>query len=275
MRLILSRKGFDSAAGCIPSPIFPDGTLISLPIPEERGTTRYSEIESPVGSLGTLVRDLSDGRILPSCPAHLDPDLVRSARPRRKGWRPAFGQNSAAATHLDRLGVGSGDVFLFFGWFKRVDRADGRWTYVPGAPDLHVIFGWLRVGEVRQETIRGNEDHPHFTLRTRYTSNSRVYLAGSPADGGVFPAFHRELQLTRDGLTRSNWRLPADFIPLHRPPLSYHANQDRWSSEGDQCLLRTVGRGQEFVLDLDLYTGVERWVENLIRRHRPSEDPSD
>src|ERR1035441_4619606 len=36
MKLILSRKGFDSSAGGKPSPIFPDGTMISLPRSEER-----------------------------------------------------------------------------------------------------------------------------------------------------------------------------------------------------------------------------------------------
>jgi len=34
MRVILSRKGFDSSFGGCPSPILPDGTLLSLPIPE-------------------------------------------------------------------------------------------------------------------------------------------------------------------------------------------------------------------------------------------------
>ncbi len=33
MKVVLSRKGFDSANGGIPSPIMPDGTMLSLPIP--------------------------------------------------------------------------------------------------------------------------------------------------------------------------------------------------------------------------------------------------
>jgi len=36
MKLILSRKGFDSTYGGYPSPILPDGTLLSLPIPNRR-----------------------------------------------------------------------------------------------------------------------------------------------------------------------------------------------------------------------------------------------
>ena len=33
MKIILSRKGFDSSNGGCASPIMPDGTLLSMPIP--------------------------------------------------------------------------------------------------------------------------------------------------------------------------------------------------------------------------------------------------
>lgn len=35
MKVILSRKGFDSSNGGCPSPIMPDGTLLSMPIPSD------------------------------------------------------------------------------------------------------------------------------------------------------------------------------------------------------------------------------------------------
>ncbi len=35
VKLILSRKGFDSSSGGVPSPIFSDGRMLSLPIPEQ------------------------------------------------------------------------------------------------------------------------------------------------------------------------------------------------------------------------------------------------
>lgn len=35
MKIILSRKGFDSANGGIVSPIFEDGTMVSFPIPSD------------------------------------------------------------------------------------------------------------------------------------------------------------------------------------------------------------------------------------------------
>ena len=41
--MILSRKGFDSKNGGIASPILPDGTLLSLPIPQENGR-EYEEL---------------------------------------------------------------------------------------------------------------------------------------------------------------------------------------------------------------------------------------
>ncbi|MBO4456467.1 MAG: hypothetical protein J5802_01965 [Butyrivibrio sp.] len=35
MKIILSRKGFDSTNGGCASPIMPDGTLLSMPIPSD------------------------------------------------------------------------------------------------------------------------------------------------------------------------------------------------------------------------------------------------
>jgi len=51
MKIILSRKGFDSSLGKIPSPIFPSGELCSLPIPEsmpDNCSIRYEEINDYV-----------------------------------------------------------------------------------------------------------------------------------------------------------------------------------------------------------------------------------
>ena len=45
MKIILSRKGFDSSAGKQASPIMPDGTLLSLPIPDEEDTNMFSSLQ--------------------------------------------------------------------------------------------------------------------------------------------------------------------------------------------------------------------------------------
>ena len=47
MKLVLSRKGFDSSAGGIPSPILPDGRLISLPIPSREDDFTFADINVP------------------------------------------------------------------------------------------------------------------------------------------------------------------------------------------------------------------------------------
>ena len=49
MKVILSRKGFDSSSGRMCNPILPDGILLSLPIPGEskmkENTNRYDELK--------------------------------------------------------------------------------------------------------------------------------------------------------------------------------------------------------------------------------------
>ncbi|NLS76228.1 MAG: hypothetical protein GXY76_03110, partial [Chloroflexi bacterium] len=109
MKLVFSRKGFDSAAGGMPSPILPDGRLVSLPILDSRSRIRYGDITSDGRSLGPLVDQLSDGRVRSHWRAHLDPDLVRESLLRSPGWRPLFGQAGAAQGHLRNHGVGPGD----------------------------------------------------------------------------------------------------------------------------------------------------------------------
>jgi hypothetical protein len=63
---------------------------------------------------------------------------------------------------------------------------------------------------------------------------------------------------------RSLWHLPADFLPDARTPLTYHAELSRWRRTKNGCRLQSVAKGQEFVLSLDAYPGVNRWAEGLI-----------
>jgi len=148
MRLVFSRKGFDSSAGRVPSPILPDGTLYSLPIPDPYSQIRFGDIRAKGVPIANLVPDLTRGRINAGNRVHLDPDLRHDALRRPTGWRPLFGQANSAQSHLKNQGVTCGDLFLFFGWFRRVTQDLGRWRYVPDAPDLHVLFGWLQIGGI-------------------------------------------------------------------------------------------------------------------------------
>lgn len=252
MNLILSRKGFDSAAGGCPSPILPDGRMVSLPIPDAEAEVRYGALSRNGIPLGGLVRDLTGGRIGPEDRAHLDPDLVAGEFARPAGWRPAFGQCDAAQTHLANQGVGVGDLFLFFGLFREVEEREEkkgglRFRYKPGAAPIHCLWGWMRVGEVIDLDARLDEararfpPHPHLVARakgfarnTLYAAADRLRLpgrsgpAGSLKHGenakqigvcdlpgaGIFARFHPALRLTDPGERRpSRWRLPGWFMP--------------------------------------------------------------
>lgn len=283
MKVILSRKGFDAAAGKCPSPIFEDGSFLSLPIPDESSTVSYAEIGGP-HPIGRLIEDLSP-RVKASCGVHLDPDLTLDSRKRDPGWRPMFGQADAAQRHLQKMHVGIGDTFVFFGWFRRVERRGARFHYQREAPDLHMMFGWLKVGEVWQkvdqtwQTSEGKtidvpdwaKEHPHISAEFR---DNTIYVAESNSMGyaaGAFKYAVDELILTREDESRrrSRWRLPSWFYPSEgKSRLTYHTNPARWTQDENHAYLQSVGRGQEFVLDTEEYPKAVGWVNDLIEKNR-------
>lgn len=266
MKLIISRKGFDSSFGGCASPILPDGQIVSLPIPEPGSGVRYSELQTRGLDIGKLVCDLSRNPNAGDTAVHLDPDLESSAQSRQAGWLAAFGQDGSAQSHLQNEGVGPEDLFLFFGWFRKVELVEGKYRYVARAPDLHIVFGWLRVGRVlrigRDPVPEWLQDHPH-AMRNDWPSNA-IYVSNGSNGGGVFPAFDSRLVLTEQGKSRSVWRLPSDFLPRGRPALTFHRSAERWKKIKDGCRLKSVAKGQEFVLDLDQYPAVHRWAEELV-----------
>ena len=101
MLIIISRKGFDSSSGGVPSPIFPNGKMLSLPIPDSDSSIKYEDIRWNRHSVGDIVSSLTKDKIHSDFRAHLDPDLVRGSIHRPKGWRPALGQIAAAQGHID------------------------------------------------------------------------------------------------------------------------------------------------------------------------------
>ena len=280
MKIILSRKGFDSSSGKVASPIFPSGKLYSLPIPmNDYGSRRYQEIQIGNLYLGTIVSSLTRGKITGNRLAHLDPDLNISSVPRQPNWKPIFGQAGAAERHLQNWGIKEGDIFIFYGWFRRVEQVDGIYRYVKDAPDLHVIFGWL---QIERRIPINNEaqipswasDHPH-CKRTNHSSLDSIYIStdylslpGITIDkpgAGVFQSFNPALCLTAPGMSRSIWRLPGWFYPGEgKSSLSYHEDANRWKLDGDYVLLNSATRGQEFVLDCEEYPEAIDWVCSML-----------
>src|SRR5262249_51731686 len=144
MKIIFSRKGFDSKHGGVASPIFPDDSLRSVPIPYHCGRPLSDCYSRTTPLLSDVVSDLTRGSKDGTTIIHLDPDLNTDALTRKGGWVPTFGQEAGAQTTLANWGVGPGDVFLFFGWFKRVERRRGKWRYVHDSRSIHSFFGWLQ-----------------------------------------------------------------------------------------------------------------------------------
>ena len=116
MKVILSRKGMDSEYGRVASPILPDGTLLSLPIPDRKSKKKYEDIQYKGQNYRDIITQLHsdfDFESYPTC--HLDPDIYEDIDYRPVDWVPAFGQWGVAATHLDKSCVDVGDIFLFYG----------------------------------------------------------------------------------------------------------------------------------------------------------------
>ena len=274
MKLILSRKGFDSSFGGCASPIFEDGSFLSLPIPEPSSQMTFSKIsgDRPVAK---IVEDLTNGNVKPEHGVHLDPDLRKDSLEREAGWRPLFGQAMAAQEHLALQLVDQGDLFLFFGWFRRAEEHNCKFRFVRGAPDLHMFFGWLEVGEIwrlpkdRDQVPAWAAEHPHVTASDTdrsYRSNT-IYV--SPENGefgaGTFRSHSDQLVLTQLGKSRSRWRLPRWFESANKSSeLTYHSNPKRWDRDESFVYLQTVARGQEFVLDTDRYPEARGWANALI-----------
>ena len=283
MKIIFSRKGFDSGYGKIPSPILEDGTLLSLPIPSAEDSDTMASLNPHGFDLNGLLHDLSRGEHSINTRIHHDPELLNHRD--LQNWRPVLGQTGAAHGHLAKQGVGCGDVFLFFGWFRKVERVGGRWRYVRTAPHLHVLFGWLEVHEVLPVVLERERclaaypaiaKHPHVASPQHYSHrNNHLYIGAehsrfAPGEhgGGYFSRFTSELQLTAPNGTRTLWRVPQWMVPKQgRRALTYHDDPARWTMGPEHAFMQSVGKGQEFVLHCNDYPEAHSWLSSLITSH--------
>lgn len=282
MKLILSRKGLDSSFGSTPSPIMPDDSLCWLPIPEDPSPGRilpsYADCQSRCGNMGDIISELSGGKFRADRTVHLDPDLYEGHCYRKQGWRGLFGQTGAAQRHLKNHGVGPGDLFVFFGWFRKTEVRNGRLRFERGAPDWHVVYGWMQVDKtIRPDLFSEYEEwmygHPH-VQRESYGPLDAVYVAReslivpgisqSIPGAGLYDKVTDDLILTEEGESRSKWLLPSCFYPDGKTPLSYHDDPRRWALGESGTKLRSAARGQEFVLDLDEYPDVVEWLKESL-----------
>lgn len=276
LKIIFSRKGFDSAAGGVPSPLV-DGRPISLPIPTRMPTTtRYCDL--PAG-ISDLVSDLTRGRVAADKACHLDPDLHASSLVRPPGWRAALGQVSAAQSHLANNLIGEGDVFLFWGLYRAVVRNDSNNWQFTGLPE-HRLFGWLQVDEIL--TIGDDpsnalsrypwlSSHPHLARgwganNTVYLARERLNLPRALLDQPGFGVLQSGIRLTAPGSRQpSRWSIPSWLDPTRGGTgLTYHP-APRWTDEGT---LRAAARGQEFVADIGTRPDAIEWLSGILNQER-------
>lgn len=261
MKVIISRKGFDSGYGGMPSPILPDGTMISMPIPSPGDKVRFDDLSYNGISYADIIKQLKPNNPVIFEECHLDPDIRKDVTYRMDGWKPAFGQIDAARSHLCNQGVGIGDIFLFFGWFRHTELINGKLQFIGPSSGFHAIYGYMQVGEIieRYEDVPiWLESHPH-AKKERWMRNNAIYIASDNLSlkpelpgAGCFN-FTENHKLTKEGCSRRVWDLPEFFREI---PITYNANA--WKDDG----FHSAAKGQEFVLTAN--RNILQWLQLII-----------
>lgn len=221
MTVILSRKGFDTSNGGIPSPILPDGTLLSMPIPSE-DTLLFSDLQYGENTYLDIALQLAPK--FPHRKCHLDPDIRKNTRivPIPE-WKPAFGQIGSAQSYLRNNNIKTGDLFIFFGRFQQTvgDVSEGTLRFDKDSPILHIIYGYLEVGGIIQNeklAEGGYSWHPHGhgerlddKTNTIYEAAEKLSLRTEQRGWGTFDyADHRVLTL---GDRTATWKEIPCLMP--------------------------------------------------------------
>lgn len=293
MKVILSRKGFDSSYGGTASVILPNGKdMISFPITATSCESlnskelKLSELSYNGYNYLELLRQLCKNRktdfekFVIDRPCHLDPDIreVITDKSFNKGkkWIPAFGQCNGALTHLMNNDVSVGDLFIFFGWFRHTKlRPNGVISYDNKYQEKQVMFGYLQIGEIIDNNDIGIRCpwHPH-AIKENYDENNKLFLASDDlcidgnfvldSKGEKIPGYGMfnycdELTLTKNGMSRTKWDKNKLFSGLEKTKITHH-NYNSIKKD----YFQSANIGQEFVIDGT--KEVKDWAVNIIRK---------
>ena len=280
MRIVLSRKGWDSGSGGRPNLIFDEtGEMVMLPIPEYENDVTYDKLhlsrdENIRNHLKRIVPAHCQKTNIPfTC--HADPNLRNLFG--RKEYQGSLGQVSTSQTHLKNQKIKVGDVFIFFGLFNHVILKNGELRIRSRYPG-HVIFGYLQIGDIISPKDYNKEgraeieskypwitDQPHWNAeKYKKYSNNCIYVAAehctfnkSLPGCGTFD-YHEELNLSmRDIPQSTHWNLPLELRNLS---ITYCP-----TGMVDDKYFQAPARGQELVIEDS--PAASKWAEKLITKH--------
>ena len=266
MKVILSRKGFDSINGGFPSPILPDGTLLSMPIPSDDNITTYDDLCYNNVRYSEILNQLKPRKQFSNC--HVDPDIRQNNRVKNIiNWKPAFGQCGSAQGVLSNAGVQKGDIFLFFGWFRQVENKNGKYKFVYSpktdfykSSDLHIIYGYLEIGEIitEESEICKYSWHPHsngnYSNNALYIPSEHLSLDKNLSGYGTLD-FREDRVLTKNQCSRAIWNAYDFLMPEH----IYGNRKNSATNDG----LYYSGVWQEMVIYES--EGLIDWVKNILK----------
>jgi len=327
-KVILSRKGFDSSNGGNYSLFDETGKYIVLPIAENKNdmevsnTKKYEDIKMGrrylQGCTASDLKELIEKKIGKWPPvirrdgkpdeqsefAHFDPWLghcpwLSEESDHHLG---AFGQEQTSQRHLERKGVNTGSLFLFFSRFKpihpsqtnRLDCIDINHGHLKGG--IYFIYGWLKVARVikefaqidncellsEKEKMELKRHHPHATSgyfderehNAIYIASKYLFDDSSEYLGcGYFPKLIKPLLLTATDSAQEScdghwlatrWELPAFFHA--NKPTYFTKDETKWilNPNNGKYVVDSPARrhGQEFV-----FHGADDfdwWFEKLL-----------
>jgi hypothetical protein len=238
----------------------------NMPILDTSGIS-FSDIAWNGISYADILKQLKPDGTYVNC--HVDPDIRENRVEPVKGWKPAFGQCQAAEGQLRNAEVEPGDIFLFFGWFRRVEETAEGYKYVKrsgddfySGNDLQVIYGYMQVCEkiTDQEQIRKYYWHPHssdvhtgLVNNVLYLPTDKLSIAPNLKGYGTLD-YCRDRVLTMKGKGRATWNDYSFLMPEH-----VYGHKKNSAKDGG---LYYAGQWQELIINES--KGLREWVTQVV-----------
>lgn len=163
--------------------------------------------------------------------------------------------------------VKEGDLFLFFGTFRKTIKQGGIYQFDSSQKEFHAIYGYLQIGEIipldnNTKFPEWMNYHPHTNPKMLYEKNNTIYIARdqltwqSEMPGAGVLSFTEKLILTKVGYSKSRWNLPPFFKKVK---ISYHSEKS-WKNG----YFQSADRGQEFVIHSN--EKIENWAKDILKK---------